>query len=93
MQPVCRQRIDEHVPAAANTHATIELLLERVHSTRSLQRDYKEDNWGDAVSLVETCKGGAVVNLWDTEAERISIVESCYQVTASESRLRGPSVE
>jgi hypothetical protein len=32
-----------------NTHATIQLLLETVFSTRSLQRGYKEDDWGDRV--------------------------------------------
>jgi hypothetical protein len=30
MQPVSRQRIGKHVPAVANMHATIELLLETV---------------------------------------------------------------
>jgi hypothetical protein len=50
MQPVSRQRIDEHVPAVTNAHATIEFLLETVFSTRSAQMDYKEDNWGDPVS-------------------------------------------
>jgi hypothetical protein len=29
---------------------TIELLLETVFSTRSVQRGYKEDNWGDPVA-------------------------------------------
>jgi hypothetical protein len=33
-----------------NTHATIELLLETVFSNQSVQRGYKEDNWGDQVS-------------------------------------------
>jgi hypothetical protein len=50
MQPVSRQRIAKHVPAATNTNITIELLLETVFSTRSVQYGYKEDNWGDPVS-------------------------------------------
>jgi hypothetical protein len=50
MQSVSRQRIGKHVPAATNTHAAIELLLENVYSTRSVQMGYKEDNWGDPVS-------------------------------------------
>jgi uncharacterized NAD(P)/FAD-binding protein YdhS len=40
---VHRQRLGKHVPAATNTHATIEVLLETV-STRSVQRGYKEDS-------------------------------------------------
>jgi hypothetical protein len=44
-----RQRIGKHVPAAMNTYATIELLLETVFSTRSVQRGYNEDNWDHPV--------------------------------------------
>jgi hypothetical protein len=33
-----------------NHASTIELLLETVFSTRSVQRVYKEDNWGNPVS-------------------------------------------
>jgi hypothetical protein len=36
---------------------TIELLLEMLFSTQSVERGYKEDNW-NPVSLVEFCKGG-----------------------------------
>jgi hypothetical protein len=57
MQPVSRQRIGRHVPAAMNTQTIIELLLETVFSIQSVQSGYKEDNWGDPVSchlLVET---------------------------------------
>jgi hypothetical protein len=50
MQPVSKQRIGKHVSAATNTQVTIELLLETVISTPSLQRGYKEDNCGDPVS-------------------------------------------
>jgi hypothetical protein len=47
MQPVSRQRIGKHVPAATNTHTTIQLLLDTVFSTRSVQMGYNEDNWSD----------------------------------------------
>jgi hypothetical protein len=62
---VYRQRISKHVPAATNTHATIELLLETMFSTQSVQRGHKEDIWGDPVSLVLTSarEAGAVVEL------------------------------
>jgi hypothetical protein len=50
MQPVSRHRIGKHVPAATNTHTTIELLLETVFSTRPVQSGYKEDNWGNPVN-------------------------------------------
>jgi hypothetical protein len=36
-----------------DTHATIEVLLELVFSTRSVQKDYKEDKWGNPVSFVQ----------------------------------------
>jgi hypothetical protein len=49
---VCRQRLGKHVPVATDTHATIEVLLETAFSTRSLQRGYKEDYWGNGVSSV-----------------------------------------
>jgi hypothetical protein len=42
-----RQRIGKHVPAATNTKTTVELLLETVFSTGSVQSGYKEDNWGE----------------------------------------------
>jgi hypothetical protein len=41
---VSRQRLGEHVPVETNTNATIEVLLEKVFSTRFVQRGYKEDN-------------------------------------------------
>jgi hypothetical protein len=41
---VSRQRLGKHVPAATETHGIIEVLLEKVSSTRSVQRSYKEDN-------------------------------------------------
>jgi hypothetical protein len=56
MQPVSRQRISKHVPAAMNMNAAIELLLVTVFSTWFMQSGYKEDNWGYPVScqLVES---------------------------------------
>jgi hypothetical protein len=41
---VYRQRLGKHVSVATDTHATIEVLLEMVFSTRSIQRGYKDDN-------------------------------------------------
>jgi hypothetical protein len=41
---VPRQWLDKDVPAVTNTHATIEVLLETVVSTRSVQSGYKEDS-------------------------------------------------
>jgi hypothetical protein len=64
---VCRQRLDKHFPAAADTHAAIEVVVEMVFSTRSVQRGYKEDNWGSRVSSVreavkkrDSWKGAAI---------------------------------
>jgi hypothetical protein len=47
---VSRQQLGKHVPVATDTHATIEVLFEAVFSTRSMQRGYKEENWGNQVS-------------------------------------------
>jgi hypothetical protein len=47
-----RQRLGKHVPAATDTHATIDALLETVFSTRSVQSGYKEENWNKRVSSV-----------------------------------------
>jgi hypothetical protein len=44
------QHIGKHVPSATNTHKTIELLLKTMFSSRSVQRSYLEDNWGNPVS-------------------------------------------
>jgi hypothetical protein len=59
MQPVSSQRIGKHVPAATNTHSTIELLLETVFSTRSVQICYKKYNWGDPVNPVTRVEAGS----------------------------------
>jgi hypothetical protein len=39
---VSRKRLGKHVPAATDTLATIELLLETAFSTRSVQRDIRK---------------------------------------------------
>jgi hypothetical protein len=49
---VARQRLGKHVPAATDTHSTIEVLLETVFSTRFVLRCYKEYIWGNRVSSV-----------------------------------------
>jgi hypothetical protein len=49
---ISRQQLGKHITATTDTHATIEALLEMVFSTRSIQRGYNEDNWGDRVSSV-----------------------------------------
>jgi hypothetical protein len=41
---VSRQWLAKQVPAATDTHSTIEVLLETVFSSQSVQRRYKEDN-------------------------------------------------
>jgi hypothetical protein len=48
---ISRQRLSKLVPAATDTHVTKELLLKTVFSTRSVPRDYKEDNWDNRVTL------------------------------------------
>jgi hypothetical protein len=69
------QRLGKHVPAATNTHATIEVPLKTVFSTRSVPRSYKEDNWCNQVSCVQESEAG------------IAIVRSRYQETCG-NRLR-----
>jgi hypothetical protein len=49
---VSKQQLGKHVPAAKDTHATIEVLLGTVFSTRSVQRRYMEDKWDNRVSSV-----------------------------------------
>jgi hypothetical protein len=51
MQPVSRQRIGKHVPAVMNTNMTIQLPLETVFSTSSVESGYKKENWGNPVSF------------------------------------------
>jgi hypothetical protein len=42
--PCFMQRLGEHVPAATDMYATIEVVLGTVLSTRSVQRGCKEDS-------------------------------------------------
>jgi hypothetical protein len=79
MQPVSSQRIGKHVTVATNTTTTIELLLETVCGTRSVQSGYKENKWGDPVSCLlrfEFCTGCYEDRAWAREAEESSLVEA-----------------
>jgi hypothetical protein len=49
---VSRQRLGKHVPAATDTHATIEVLLGNMFSARSMKKAYKKDKWGNRISSV-----------------------------------------
>jgi hypothetical protein len=40
---VSRHRLGKNLPATNDTHATIDVLLETVSSTRSVQRNYKDN--------------------------------------------------
>jgi hypothetical protein len=91
-----RKRLGNHVPAATDTHATIEVLLEKVFFTRSVQRGYKEDNWGNRVrSVWESVKKGdiwkAAAIQWglDRGSWRTSTVRSRYLGTAGEDNTAG----
>jgi hypothetical protein len=48
---VSRQRLGKHIPTAIGTQATIKVLLETMSSTRSVENDYKEDNWSKNSSV------------------------------------------
>jgi hypothetical protein len=72
-------------------HATIEVLLKTMFSTRSAQRGYKEDNWGNRVSSVRESvkergiwKGAAVQRGLGLGSRGIALVTSRYQVSNSE---------
>jgi hypothetical protein len=39
---ISRQRLGKHVPSETDKYATLEVLLETVFSTRSVQNGYKE---------------------------------------------------
>jgi hypothetical protein len=88
---VSRQRLGKHISAETDSHATIEVLLETVSSTRSVQRGYKEDSWGNEVSSVlgsvrkrDSLKGAAIQRGLEHGSRGIAIVRSRYQATASE---------
>jgi hypothetical protein len=80
---VSRQRLCKHIPTAMDTHAKIEVLLETVFSTWSVQRGYKDDNWGNQVSSVwksvrkrDSWKGAAVQRGFKYGKREIAIVTS-----------------
>jgi hypothetical protein len=50
-----RQWLGKHVPATMDKHAAIEVLLETMFYTRSVQRGYTEDRWGSRDSSVWEC--------------------------------------
>jgi hypothetical protein len=49
---VSRQWLGNHISAATDTHATVEVQLEMLFSALSVQRGYKEDKWGNQISSV-----------------------------------------
>jgi hypothetical protein len=63
MQPVSKQWIGKHIPAATNLHTTIQLLLETVYATWSVQSGYKEDIWDDQVISWKPVKGNYEVGV------------------------------
>jgi hypothetical protein len=88
---VSRQRLSKHVPTAMDAHTTIEVLLETVFSTRSVQRDYKEDNWDNRVSSAREAvkerfswKGAAVRKGIEPGSRGIAVVRSRHQATTIE---------
>jgi hypothetical protein len=88
---VSRQRFSKHVPVPTDTHATIEVLLEMVFSTRSVKSGYMEDDWGNLVSSVResvkerVCwKGAAVQRGLQRGSRGIALVRSRYHKTSSE---------
>jgi hypothetical protein len=46
------EQFSKDVPAAMDTHATIEILFETVVSTVSVPRGYIEGNWENQISSV-----------------------------------------
>jgi hypothetical protein len=49
---VSRQRLGKHIPAPTDKHATIDVMLVTVFSTRSVQRGWKKDSWGNRINSV-----------------------------------------
>jgi hypothetical protein len=46
MKTISRLQLGKHVPAAMNSHATVELLLETAFYTRLVKSGYNQDHWG-----------------------------------------------
>jgi hypothetical protein len=66
-----RCRISKHVPAAMNTHSTIELLLETAFTASSVQNGYKENTANQLVSLKSTCEQTTRRLVWNGRQPRI----------------------
>jgi hypothetical protein len=91
----CRQRLCEHVPAATDTLATIEVPSETVFSIQSVERVYREDNWDNQDNSVrefvkkrdrrrDSWKGAAVQRGLEHGCRGMASVKSRYQSTTSE---------
>jgi hypothetical protein len=88
---VSRQRFCKQVPSATEKHLTKEVLIETAFCTRSVQRGYKEDSWGNGVSSVResvrkrvSWKEAAIKRGLERGSWRICTVRSRYQGTAGE---------
>jgi hypothetical protein len=68
------------VSKAMDTHATIEVLLETVFSTQSVQMGYKETTEARSGSW----KGAAIQRGLEPSSTGIATASSCYQATTSE---------
>jgi hypothetical protein len=88
MQLVSMQRIGKQVHAATKKHRTIKLLSETVFSTWSVQRGYKEDNWGDPVSWKSGCEEKTLYMCCSYSQTVIITVKIRCQDTTSESWRR-----
>jgi hypothetical protein len=90
---VSRQRLGKHVPAATDTHVTIEITLETLSSTRFVQWGYKE------ISRVEAGSNTSTVTLrvvggdqkGSLEYETVKYGQEPHRTRTSEwLRWRGP---
>jgi hypothetical protein len=74
---VSRQRLGKHVPAATDTHAIIEVLLETAFSARSVKSGYKENNWGNLD-----------ISVWESVKKRVQLEGSCRSERTSARKQR-----
>jgi hypothetical protein len=88
---VSKRQLGKHVPATTGKHTTIEILLETAFSTRSVQRDYKEDSGGNRVISVResvrkrgSWKGAADQRGLKRGSRRVVDFRNRYQETTSE---------
>jgi hypothetical protein len=85
-QSVCMQRLGKHFPAATDTHATIEVLLETVFSTWSVLRSYKEDNWSNRISFVwESVKKRSS---WEVATVQRGLERGSWRISTVRSRCK-----